>query len=71
MGERVVLGRKGSSSMVKVRWTDKAPPNITTVDDAEEMGAKWEGEELVTYDYDGFMEQYHDYEENDYMIDND
>lgn len=28
MGERVVLGRKGASSMVKVRWTDKAPANI-------------------------------------------
>jgi hypothetical protein len=71
MGERVVLGNKGSSSMVKIRWTDKAPANLNAVDDAEEMGATWEGEELVTYDYDGFMEQYAYYESNDYMIDND
>ena len=71
MGERVVLGRKGSSSMVKVRWTDKAPPNINDASDAEDMGATWEGEELVTYDFDGFMEQYHYNESNDYMIDND
>ena len=38
MGERVVIGRKGSSSMVKVRWTDKAPPNINDASDAEDMG---------------------------------
>ncbi len=71
MGERVVLGRKGSSSMVKIRWTDKAPPNINDVTDAEEMGAQSAGDELVTYDFDGFMEQYSYYESNDYMIDND
>lgn len=71
MGERVVLGRRGGSSMVKVRWTDKAPANLNDADDAQEMGAKWEGEELVTYDFEGFMEQYEYYESNDYMIDND
>ena len=71
MGERVVLGRKGSSSMVKIRWTDKAPGALNDVDDAEEMGAKWEADELVTYDYDGFLEQFSYYESNDYMIDND
>ena len=58
MGERVVLGRKGSSSMVKIRWTDKIPGNTNDVEDAEEMGAAWEGDELVTYDMDGFLEQY-------------
>ena len=71
MGERVVLGSKGSSSMVKIRWTDKAPGALNDVDDAQEMGAKWEGDELVTYDYDGFLEQFSYYESNDYMIDND
>ena len=35
------------------------------------MGAQWEGDELVTYDLEGFMEQYEYYESNDYMIDND
>jgi len=71
MGERVVLGRKGTSSMVKVRWTDKVPGDMNEVSDAEEMGATWEGDELVTYDYDGFLEQYAYYESNDYMVDND
>ncbi len=36
-------------------WTDKASPNISTVDDAEEMGAQWEGDERVTCDAAGFM----------------
>ena len=42
--------------MVKVRWTDAAPDSLNDVDDAEELGAKWEGDELVTYDIDGFRE---------------
>ena len=71
MGERVVLGRKGTTSMVRVRWTDKVPGDMNDVSDAEEMGATWEGEELVTYDFDGFLEQYAFYESNDYMVDND
>ena len=36
-----------------------------------ETGAVWEGDELVTYDMDSFLEQYSYYESNDYMIDND
>ena len=42
--------------MVKVRWTDAAPDSLNDVDDAEELGAKWEGDELVTYDIDGLRE---------------
>lgn len=71
MGERVVLGRRGGSSMVKIRWTDKIPGDINEISDAEEMGAVWEGDELVVYDFEGFMEQYAYYQSNDYMIDND
>ena len=71
MAEGVVLGTRGTSSMVKIRWTDKIPGDINDVDDAQEMGATWEGDELVTYDYDGFLEQYEFYVSNDYMIDND
>ncbi len=70
-GERVVLARKGTSSMVKVRWTEVAPGTLDDVEDAEEMGARWEGVELVTYDLDGFLEQFSYYEANDYTIDND
>ena len=35
MGERVVLGRKGASSMIKIRWTDRIPGNINDVSDAD------------------------------------
>jgi len=71
MGERVILGNRGTSSMIKIRWTEKIPGSINDVSDAEEMGATWEGDELVTYDYEGFLEQYEFYESNDYMFDND
>jgi predicted alpha/beta-fold hydrolase len=71
MSDRVVLARKGQSSMVKLRWTDAAPGPLNDVEDAEEMGAKWEGDELVTYDMPGFLEAYRYYEDNDYTIDND
>ena len=51
--------------MVKIRWTDKAPDALNDIEDAEEMGAKWEGDELVTYDFEGFLEQFAYYESND------
>ncbi len=65
-----MLGRKGSSSMVKVRWTDKAPHHINDVTDAEEMGdvGRRRARHLRLR---RLMEQYHYYEANDYMIDND
>ncbi|MDQ2826038.1 MAG: hypothetical protein M3Y04_03585 [Actinomycetota bacterium] len=71
MPNRVVLGRKGTSSMVKVRWTEEAPQALSDVSDAEELGAVWEGEELVTYDIDGFRQLFTYYENNDYQEDND
>jgi len=71
MPQRVVLGRKGTSSMVKVRWTEAAPDSLSDVSDAEELGATWEGDELVTYDIEGFRELFTYYENNDYQIDND
>jgi hypothetical protein len=46
---RVVIGRRGDSSMVPVRWTDACPDGLDDVETAEELGAKWEGDELVTY----------------------
>ena len=71
MGERVVLGTKGTSSMVKIRWTDKIPGDINDVDDAQEMGATWEGDELVTYDLDGMVGLLEYYTNNEYLPDND
>ncbi len=68
---RVVIGKKGDSSMVPVRWTQECPDDLDDVETAEELGAKWEGDELVTYDVDGFRELFSYYESNDYQIDND
>lgn len=70
-GERVVLARKGTSSMVRAYWTDVAPSALADVEEAEELGAKWEGDELVTYDLPGFLELYEYYESNQYLPDND
>lgn len=69
--ERVVLAHKGSSSMVPVYWTDAAPATLNEVEAAEELGAKWEGDELVTYDLPGFTELFEYYEGDEYMPDND
>ncbi len=70
MGERVVVGRKGSWSMVKVRWTEKAPPNINDVSDAEEMERRGRARSSsATTSRVSWSNEY--YESNDYMIDND
>jgi hypothetical protein len=70
-GERVVLGRRGETSMVKVRWTDDAPESLNDVEEAEELGAKWEGNELVVYDLPGFKDLFDYYENNQWLPDND
>ncbi len=71
MSERVVLARKSGSSMVGPRWTEACPDGLFKVEDAEELGAKWEGDELVTYDLEGFVQLYRYYEDNEYLPDND
>jgi hypothetical protein len=55
--------------MVRAHWTEDAPETLNDVGDAEELGAKWEGDELITYDLDGFKELYEYYETNDYLSD--
>lgn len=70
-GQRVVLGRKGESSMVKIRWTDDAPEVLNDVEEAEELGAVWEGKELVVYDLPAFIDLYDYYENNTWLPDND
>lgn len=57
--------------MVKAHWTEVAPGSLNDVEEAEELGAKWEGDELVTYDIDGFKGLYEYYEGNDFLVDND
>ena len=70
-GERVVLGRKGDTSFVKVRWTDAAPEGLYRVEEAEELGARWEGDELVIYDLEEFERLFEFYRDNEYLPDND
>ncbi len=70
-GRRVVRARKGRSSMVKVMWTPDSPPGLNEPDVAEELGARWDGEELVAEDFADFMENYEQYENDEWMIDND
>lgn len=57
--------------MVKIRWTDDAPQALNDISEAEELGAKWEGSELVVYDLPGFVELFSYYENNVWLPDND
>ncbi len=71
-GDRVVLGRRDKfSTMVPFHWSQEAPPGLNEVEWAEELGAKWEGDELVTYDYPTFIDLLKYYEKNEYLPDND
>lgn len=54
-GQRVVLLRK-DNSMVKYRWTGAEPEGLYDVELAEELGAQWEDDELVTYDLPGLVD---------------
>lgn len=63
-------------SAERLRWSTSGGPKphprpLGTVSDAEELGAVWEGDNLVTYDIQGFRELFVYYENDDYMIDND
>jgi hypothetical protein len=57
--------------MVPFHWSDDAPPGLNDLDWAEEMGARWEGDELVTYDYPTFTALLEYYENDQYLPDND
>lgn len=48
--ERVVLARKAPETMVGYQWTGAEPEGMIQPNQAEYMGAVWEGDELVTYD---------------------
>jgi hypothetical protein len=71
-GERVVLGQRNKfTTMVPFRWSAEAPLGLNDVEWAEELGAKWEGDELVTYDYPSFIGLFEYHESSDYLSDND
>ncbi len=69
-GERVVLVRR-TNSMTPYRWTGAEPAGFYDVEAAEELGARWEGDELVTYDLPRFLALYEFHQNDDYLIDND
>lgn len=71
-GDRVVLGKRDNfNPMVPFRWSPEAPVSLSDLDWAEKLGAQWEGDELVTYDYPTFTGLLEYYEKNEYLPDND
>jgi len=67
--KRVVLGRR-ENTMVGFRWSGDEPEGLNDLDLALEIGAVWEGGELVTYDIES-LEWQMEHLGDDYMIDND
>lgn len=57
--------------MVRFRWTGEEPSGMFDVEVAEGLGARWEGDELVTYDREGLHSLYEYHQGDDYLIDND
>ncbi len=67
--ERVVLGRR-ERSMIGFRWSGNEPDDLNDQALAEELGAMWEGDELVTYDLASLVRQMSRMGD-EYMFDND
>jgi hypothetical protein len=57
-GERIVLARRTPEGMVKFQWTGAEPPGLDSIDFAEQIGAIWEGNELVTYNMQHLLHNY-------------
>lgn len=69
-GERVVLARKDSRTMVGFQWTGLEPPGLSESDFAEALGAVWEGDQLVTYNLSAFTHAFEHYAD-EYLTDPD
>ncbi len=68
----MVLGRRDKfNTMVPFHWSKDAPPSLNALEWAEELGATWEGDELVTYDYPTLIGLLEYYENDEYLPDND
>lgn len=67
--KRVVLGRR-ENTMVGFRWSGDEPEGLNDLGLALELGAVWEGDELVTYDMES-LEWQMEHLDDEYMIDND
>ena len=69
-GDNVVLGWRQRNSMTPFKWSGNEPDGLD-LETAEELGATWEGDTLVVYDFPGFIELLQYYESGEYTIDND
>jgi hypothetical protein len=70
MVERVVLARKSRGAMVDFQWTGKEPVGLSDLEFAETLGAVFEGDEMVTYDFDAFKHAFEHYRD-EYLTDPD
>jgi hypothetical protein len=71
--ERVVLARK-EDTFAGLSWTGEEPEGLIETEEAEAMGAVWEGDELVTYDIEAMNRTFRmasESEETGYRPDND
>lgn len=48
--ERIVLGRRNANTWHGFEWAGAEPDGLYDPDQAVTLGARWEGDELVTYD---------------------
>lgn len=69
-GQRVVLARK-KNTMARYEWTGAEPEGMYDLELAEDLGARWENDELVTYDLPGLVALYEYHKNDEYLIDND
>lgn len=69
MGDRVVLAR-WTGGFVPFQWAGAEPEGLDDLDVAIALGARWEGDELVTYNLPGLRHGFSTFDE-EYMGDND
>ncbi|MGH2692788.1 MAG: hypothetical protein ACRDHM_09830 [Actinomycetota bacterium] len=52
--DRVVIARKAPDSFVGFQWTGEEPAALNDTEIAEDLGAVWEGDELVVHNMTAF-----------------
>ena len=57
-GPRVLLARRTPEGMVDYQWSGAEPVGMDDTTLAEQCGAVWEGDELVTYNLEHFRHNY-------------
>ncbi len=67
---RVVLGRRSAWGMVELQWTGDEPDALDDPLVAEELGARWENDELVTYNLPALARDFEQHP-NQYLEDSD